>query len=66
MGKLIISQHCSIDGFIAGPNGEMNWIHVDEELFDYVGELTATAKTALYGRKTFEMMDAYWPTATDH
>lgn len=63
MGKLVISQHISLDGFVGGPGGEMDWISFNDELFDFVGTLTATAGTALYGRKTFEMMDGYWPTA---
>lgn len=63
MGKLIISEHISIDGYVGGPNGEMNWINVNKELFDYVGKLTDNADTAFYGRKTFEMMDGYWPAA---
>lgn len=58
-------MHVTVDGFVAGPNGEMNWIYVDEELFDAAGERTQNADTALYGRKTWEMMDAYWPTAAN-
>lgn len=53
----------SLDGFMAGPNGEMNWIRLDEKLFDDVHLLTQQCDTALYGRVTFEMMDQYWPTA---
>lgn len=58
-------MHVSLDGFVAGPQGEMNWIHVDEEIFDFTGKLTDTADTALYGRITYEMMENYWPTAAD-
>ncbi len=58
-------MHTSLDGFVAGPNGEMNWIKVDEELFDFVPTLTANADAALYGRVTYEMMQGYWPTAAD-
>lgn len=58
-------MHASLDGFVAGPQGEMNWIHVDEEIFDYVGMMTDKADTALYGRVTYEMMQGYWPTAGD-
>jgi len=58
-------MHISLDGFVAGPNGEMNWIKVDEELFDYVGKRISESDTALYGRKTYEMMEGYWPTAGD-
>jgi len=34
MRKIILFMHVSPDGFVAGPNGEMNWIKVDEEIFD--------------------------------
>lgn len=58
-------MHASLDGFVGGPNGEMNWITVDDEIFDFVGTMTDQADTALYGRVTYEMMEAYWPTAAD-
>lgn len=58
-------MHTSLDGFVAGPNGEMNWIKVDEEMFDFVATMTAQADTVLYGRVTYEMMQGYWPTAGD-
>jgi dihydrofolate reductase len=65
MRKLVSFMHVSLDGFISGPNGEMDWIIVDEEIFDYAGYRTNAADTALYGRVTYEMMEAYWPTAAD-
>lgn len=65
MGNIVLFMHSSLDGFAAGTKGEMNWIHVDEEIFDYVGERIAQTNAALYGRKTFEMMESYWPTAGD-
>ncbi len=66
MRKLILCMHTSVDGFVAGPNGEMDWIHVDDEIFDYAGYMTDDADTALYGRVTYQMMDNYWPTAADN
>ena len=65
MRKLILFMHTSLDGFVAGLNGEMNWIKVDEAIFDFVGTMTDRADTALYGRVTYEMMESYWPTAAD-
>jgi len=56
-------MHTSLDGFVAGTNGEMDWIHVDDEIFDYAGHNTNDADTALYGRVTYDMMESYWPTA---
>jgi len=65
MRKIISFMHISLDGFVAGPNGEMDWIKVDEEIFDYVGKRVIEGDTALYGRVTYEMMESYWPTAGD-
>lgn len=55
----------SLDGFVAGPNGEMDWIRVDEEIFEHVGKRINEGDTALYGRVTYQMMENYWPTAGD-
>jgi dihydrofolate reductase len=63
MRNLIFFMHTSLDGFVAGVNGEMDWIKVDDSLFDFVGSMTAEADTALYGRVTYEMMQGYWPKA---
>ena len=63
MRKLQLLIHTSLDGFVAGSNREMDWIKVDEELFDFVGKIIDQADTALYGRSTYQMMESYWPTA---
>ena len=65
MRKIISFMHISLDGFVAGLNGEMDWIKVDEEIFDYVGKRISEGDTALYGRVTYQMMQDYWPTAAD-
>src|SRR4029079_9245329 len=65
MGKLVLFMHVSADGFVGGPNGEMDWIHVDEEIFEYAGGRTNEADTALYGRKTFQMMGCYLPKGSE-
>jgi len=65
MRKIISFMHISLDGFVAGPNGEMNWIKLGEELFDHVGKRIGETDTALYGRVTYQMMENYWPTAGD-
>src|ERR1041385_6916535 len=66
MRKIISFMHISLDGFVAGLNGEMDWIKVDEEIFDYVGRRINEGDTAFYGRGTYEMMENYWPTAADN
>lgn len=63
MRRIISFMHISLDGFVAGPNGEMNWIKIDEEIFDHVGKRIREGDRALYGRVTYEMMENYWPAA---
>lgn len=65
MRKIVQFMHVSLDGFVAGPNGEMDWITVDDEIFDYAGNRTDNSDLALYGRVTFDMMEGYWPTAAN-
>ena len=65
MRQLVLFMHVSLDGFVASPNGEMDWIKLDDNVFEYAGKQTDISDTALYGRKTYEMMEDYWPTAAD-
>jgi len=65
MRKIIAFMHISLDGFVAGLNGEMDWIKVDEEIFDYVGKRISEGDTALYGRVTYQMMENYWHSAAE-
>ena len=58
-------MHVSLDGYVSGPNGELSWAKVDEELFAHVGKRISKGDTALYGRVTYQMMEGYWPTAAD-
>ncbi|AKD53849.1 dihydrofolate reductase family protein [Spirosoma radiotolerans] len=66
MRKIISLMHISLDGFVAGPNGEMNWINVNEEIFDHIDKRIQKSNTALYGRVTYQMMENYWPTAGEN
>lgn len=63
MSKIISFMHISLDGFVAGLNGALDWITVNQEIFDFVGTRVRETDTALYGRSTFQMMEGYWPTA---
>jgi len=65
MRKIILFMHTTLDGFTAGLNGEMDWIKLNDEMFDYAAKRTEEADTALYGRVTYQMMQSYWPTAGD-
>ena len=64
MRNVISLMHMSLDGFVAGPNGEfdLDWIKLDDEVFSYVDTFIREVDTALYGPKTFKMMESHWPS----
>jgi dihydrofolate reductase len=61
MRKLMLIMHTSIDGYVAGPNGELDWFENASEHLDFVNELLTEADAALFGRKTYELFQQYWP-----
>ena len=63
MRKIIYSMMVTLDGWIAGPRGELDWATIDRELHEYVNDQERTVDTHLYGRRTWEVMAAHWPTA---
>lgn len=68
MRKIVSFVHLSLDGFVASTDEGMHslgWVSISADLFEYVEQRIQQTDTALYGRNTFQMMEAYWPTATD-
>jgi dihydrofolate reductase len=54
MRKVIYGGACSLDGFMAGPSGEIDWLHFSKDVQQIVASSWATADTILFGRKTWE------------
>lgn len=68
MRKIVSFVHVSLDGFVASSDegmASLGWISLSDDLFDYVEQRIQQTDTALYGRVTYQMMEAYWPTAAD-
>jgi len=61
--KVIYSMSVSLDGFIETPNGAIDWVIVDEELHTFFNDQAREMGAFLYGRRMYEMMVDYWPTA---
>ena len=62
MRKVIYSLGVSLDGFIAGPGGEIDWAAPDEELHRFHNEQTRELGAHFCGRRLYETM-VYWETA---
>ncbi len=62
MRKIKLQVQISVDGFIAGPNGEMDWMtwNWDDKLKDYVNELTDSIDTIILGRKMAGGFVTHW------
>lgn len=63
MRTLIYPMMMSLDGKISRPDGALDWVHIDDELHDFVNGLQSDVDTYILGRRTYEMMEAFWPTA---
>jgi len=65
MRNVISLAHLSLDGFMAGPNADMSFISMNQEMIDHIYLLIRTADLAVYGRITYELMESYWPGQVD-
>jgi dihydrofolate reductase len=61
--KILVMMSVSLDSFIEGPNRELDWHRVDEELHAHFNAELGAASAFLDGRVTWELMASYWPTA---
>jgi dihydrofolate reductase len=64
MGKVIVFNLTTLDGYFEGPKHDISWHHVDEEFNDFAIEQLNTVDTLLFGRVTYELMASYWPSPT--
>jgi dihydrofolate reductase len=62
MGTVASFIYTSLDGFYEGPNGEIDFLHVDAEFNESAVRQLDGADTLGFGRMTYEVMAAYWPT----
>lgn len=65
MSNINVFNHISVDGYFAGPNGELDWFYAlphDDEWYKYTHQQAGTSNTLIFGRTTYEMMKSFWPT----
>jgi dihydrofolate reductase len=63
MRKIILMMSVSLDGFFEGPDRELDWGLVDDELHRHFNEQLGSMGAFLDGRVTYELMAGFWPTA---
>jgi dihydrofolate reductase len=65
--ELILKMSISIDGFVGGPGGEIDWLFdsMDQAATAWIVETVWNASLHIMGSRTFHDMAAYWPTSTE-
>lgn len=63
MRKIILMMSVSLDGFVEGPDRQIDWHRVDDELHSHFNEQLTAMGAFLDGRVTYELMAGFWPTA---
>ncbi|MET0764824.1 MAG: dihydrofolate reductase family protein [Blastococcus sp.] len=63
MRKIVVPMTVSLDQYMEGPDRDISWHLVDEELHDHFNEWLAPSGAFLEGRVTYELMAGVWPTA---
>jgi dihydrofolate reductase len=63
MGKVIFLMNVSLDGYIETRDHSVDWTTSDDELLTWFSERTRSIEALVYGRRLYELMNAYWPTA---
>ena len=66
MGKLIVTNIVSLDGYYEGPGGNVMALPMDQSFDAYNAERLESADTLLLGRTTYELFKGFWPQMADH
>lgn len=66
MRKVFYAMSVSLDGFIEAADRDLRWFDPDEELHEHFNDWEAMIDIHLYGRRLYENMAAYWPTAGEN
>ena len=68
MPRIVVFNHVSLDGYFVDGGGEMHWARAhsvkdDSEWNAFVAENAKGNAVLMFGRKTYDLMASYWPTA---
>jgi dihydrofolate reductase len=63
MRKIVLTSSMSLDGYMEGPDHDISWHRVDDELHQHFNDILRDTGAFLQGRVTYELMADFWPTA---
>lgn len=68
MRKLKLQMQTTVDSFVAGPNGELDWMtfNMDDKILEYINSLTDSSDTILMGRKMTDGFVNYWTSVLEN
>jgi len=62
MRRIITSNMVSLDGYLAGPGGDLSWHVISDEFHSYAVDTMSAAGSLIFGRITYQVMESYWPS----
>jgi dihydrofolate reductase len=67
MRRLVLQMQVSVDGFVGGPNGELDWIFAStsDDATAWIVDHLWQAGVHIMGSRTYQDMAAHWPTSTE-
>jgi dihydrofolate reductase len=63
--KIVMFNRVTADGYFAGPDGNLQWVVPDEAIDNAGADAIPGFDTILFGRRTYEMFQGFWPRALD-
>lgn len=65
MGRILVFDNVTADGYFADARGSLDWVIPNDEVFRAAAESNQDIDTMLFGRRTYEMFEQFWPHALD-
>lgn len=65
MRRIVAFDRVSADGYFAAPDGNLDWVVPEEALDRAAADNLGSSDTILFGRRTYEMFESFWPHVVD-
>jgi dihydrofolate reductase len=65
MRRIVLFDNVSADGYFAREDGSLDWVVPDDEVYRATTRASGGIDTILFGRRTFDMFESFWPKALE-